>query len=97
MRSTQGMPEIQRSNPSNHNRPLSRELIPSPSQGEIQRGSQGEGTGRPRGSLPAKQTSPLMPKGELKGVHQQPSPFREEIQRHTNNPPPSGGDSEGAP
>ena len=36
--------------PPNHNNdPLSRELIPSPSQGEIQRGSQGEGNGAAKG------------------------------------------------
>ena len=37
-------------NPSHNNHPLSREPSPSPSQGEIKRGSQGEGTGRPRGA-----------------------------------------------
>ena len=50
---------IHRSTLSHNNRPLSREPSPSPSQGEIKRGSQGEGNRAAKGRGPHPNNHPL--------------------------------------
>ena len=51
------MPELHRSTLTHNNRPLSREPFPSPSQGEIKRGSQGEGNRAAKGRGPPTPTN----------------------------------------